>query len=89
MFFCFSVASPPQNPSGLLGTGSRGRPPRLSHSSTEFCESIAKGGSYCLIFNRKCTGSFHVGRFLVFVVVVVVVVLGVGVVLLLLLLLMY
>ena len=31
--FKFSVASCPQRPYGLLGTGSQGRPPRLSHSS--------------------------------------------------------
>ena len=31
--FCFSVALHPQKPSGLLGTGSPGLPPRLSHSS--------------------------------------------------------
>ena len=29
----FSVTSRPQRPEGLLGTGSPGRPPRLSHSS--------------------------------------------------------
>ena len=29
----FSVALRPQRPYGLLGTGSPGRPPRLSHSS--------------------------------------------------------
>ena len=31
--FQFSVPFRPQKPSGLLGTGSPGRPPRLSHSS--------------------------------------------------------
>ena len=31
--FFFSVALHPQRPCGLLGTGSPGRPPRLSHSS--------------------------------------------------------
>ena len=30
---CFSVVLRPQKPSGLFGTGSPGRPPRLSHSS--------------------------------------------------------
>ena len=33
LFLCFNVALRPQKPSGLIGTGSPGRPPRLSHSS--------------------------------------------------------
>ena len=33
LVFRFSVALRPHKPSGLLGTGSPGRPPRLSHSS--------------------------------------------------------
>ena len=33
--FSFSVALCVQKPSGLLGTGSPGRPPRLSHSSRD------------------------------------------------------
>ena len=31
--FKFNVALRPQRPLGLLGTGSPGRPPRLSHNS--------------------------------------------------------
>ena len=31
---CVSVALRPQKPSGFLETGSQGRPPRLSHSSS-------------------------------------------------------
>ena len=33
LVFEFSAALRPQRPYGLLGTGSPGRPPRLSHSS--------------------------------------------------------
>ena len=33
VLFRFNVASRPHKPSGLLGTGSPGRPPRLSPSS--------------------------------------------------------
>ena len=55
--FKFSVALRPQRPSGLLATGSLGRPPRLSHSPWSLClclsVSVSLSLSLCLSLERE------------------------------------
>ena len=46
--FKFSVALRPQRPSGLLATGSLGRPPRLSHSPWSLCLCLSVSVSVSL-----------------------------------------
>ena len=51
----FSLALRPQKPSGLLGTGSPGRPPRLSHSTWALLTVIRSTWLLCVNHNIVIT----------------------------------
>ena len=50
----FSVALPPQKIQGLLGTGSLGRPPRLSFTQLLSCEGV--GSVQCCFASTENSG---------------------------------